>query len=742
LNAVSPVRLVDAMKRVKVIVVLPIYRDTSLTMQCINSALQGLFAASQSQLILINDASPEPDMRSRLDEIALQWPDKIQLLHNDKNLGFVKTANIGLKLAGDRDVVLLNNDVILPKVWLERLVLDAYSSGKVGTVTPLSNNTTISSFPNFFYDNSPPLGLDLDTINQSFGESLAPLIDAPTGVGFCMYVKNACLHDVGLLNENAFGLGYGEENDFCQRAVTKGWTNVISPNLYVYHKGGVSFAGQRDERQIAAQETLQRLHPRYASDIQKFCADDPLKAARIQRYCELIGNSGLPVVLHVSHGLGGGIAQHIEELAEATQHQLISLVVAPEEGGSSVRLTLPRTDTTMQIVIDTVAGLPSFTVLMRSLGVGLVHVHHLMNVPNDLLWIGRALNVPTIFTVHDFHLVNGNPTLSSHDGRFYPDSFEDSINPLYPLAFGLSPAEWRNEKKYFLASCKLVLSPSVATNTLFHKFFPHPNAIAVNHFDRWETRDPHMTFKPSAMLRVGVLGALGKEKGADLLEAMAISALKQKLNIEFVLLGYAYRRLRGLQSSGPYQSDELGQLIEQYKCSVLFFPAQWPETYSYTLSVALWSRLPIFAPNVGAFPERLSNRPMAKLFHHLGTSEKVLVELCAFVSEISSGRPNPIVANSPQALGANFYLQEYASLADVPIQIPSHTVNFAPVLADLARFQKLPRFSRKEKFLRFAWRLYAHPAFARTFALIPYSVKRAVKRKLSSKPIHELMRDR
>ena len=39
---------------------------------------------------------------------------------------------------------------------------------------------------------------------------------------------------------------------------------------------------------------------------------------------------------------------------------------------------------------------------------------------------------------------------------------------------------------------------------------------------------------------------------------------------------------------------------------MLFFPAQVPETYAYTLSVALASGLPIVASALGALPERLA----------------------------------------------------------------------------------------------------------------------------------------
>jgi hypothetical protein len=111
-----------------------------------------------------------------------------------------------------------------------------------------------------------------------------------------------------------------------------------------------------------------------------------------------------------------------------------------------------------------------------------------------------------------------------------------------------------------------------------------------------------------------VLGALSKIKGADLLEAVAQLAAKNKAPVEFHLIGYAYRNLRtqpraNLTVHGSYDDKDLHQLLTWLSPDVVWFPALWPETYSYTLSASLESGLPVVAPNIGAFSERLHARP-------------------------------------------------------------------------------------------------------------------------------------
>lgn len=140
-------------------------------------------------------------MDDMLGKEARLWGEKLVVIRNDANLGFVKTANRGIRYDDQADIVLLNNDVILPDRWLERLLDDVDALADAGTVTPLSNNTTISSFPNFVAENPYPLQLDLDRIDEAFQVARLNPVDAPTGIGFCMYIKRQCLTEVGELND-------------------------------------------------------------------------------------------------------------------------------------------------------------------------------------------------------------------------------------------------------------------------------------------------------------------------------------------------------------------------------------------------------------------------------------------------------------------------------------------------------------------------------------------------------------
>jgi hypothetical protein len=77
-----------------------------------------------------------------------------------------------------------------------------------------------------------------------------------------------------------FGLGYGEENDFCMRARQAGWKNVLCDNVYVGHVGGSSFAPRGIGPDVSSMAKLLSRHPGYLEVIQGFIAADPLSQRR------------------------------------------------------------------------------------------------------------------------------------------------------------------------------------------------------------------------------------------------------------------------------------------------------------------------------------------------------------------------------------------------------------------------------------------------------------------------------
>jgi glycosyltransferase involved in cell wall biosynthesis len=232
-----------------------------------------------AHVIVIDDASPEPEVSSWCQQLAAR--DKVTVLQNPENLGFVATVNRGMEASGDTDVVLLNSDTQVANDWLQRLQACAYSDDHIGTVTPLSNNASVCSYPLPLRENNLPEGWSTGALDALAARvNGGRLIELPTAVGFCMYIRRACLNAVGSFDEQNFGIGYGEECDFSMRAKAAGWVNALGADVFVYHEGGQSFEGQTEARIRAAEETLHRLHPQYHILATAFIDEDPVRVFR------------------------------------------------------------------------------------------------------------------------------------------------------------------------------------------------------------------------------------------------------------------------------------------------------------------------------------------------------------------------------------------------------------------------------------------------------------------------------
>lgn len=259
-------------------VVIPVYRGLEQTRRCVESVLAER-QATPHEVVVIDDATPEPSIAEYLD--GLTAAGRITLHRNPANLGFVQSVNRGMALHADRDVVLLNSDTEVANDWLDRLTAAAHSAADIATATPFSNNATICSYPFEGWGAGTPGTLGLRAVDGLFASAnRGRALDLPTAVGFCMYIRRDCIQKVGSFDAERFGRGYGEENDFCMRALKAGWRHVLAGDVFVYHEGSVSFSEERFALMKAASAALLAVHPDYTRRVHEFIIADPAAGLR------------------------------------------------------------------------------------------------------------------------------------------------------------------------------------------------------------------------------------------------------------------------------------------------------------------------------------------------------------------------------------------------------------------------------------------------------------------------------
>jgi GT2 family glycosyltransferase/glycosyltransferase involved in cell wall biosynthesis len=262
-----------------VTVVIPVYNAPAEVENCIQSVIKHT-PLDQVEVLVINDGSSDKQIPGVLKKF--EGVKGLRILHNETNIGYTKTVNKGIKEAGQCDVILLNSDAVVTPAWLAGMRASAYAEQNIGTVTAMSDNAGAFSFPVQGINNPKPDYLSHDEYAMRVVDATlhCRFVDVPTGSGFCMYIRRDMMNQIGLFDEEAFPRGYGEENDFCMRALAAGWRNIITPWAFIYHIRTASFKGEKEALVQAGVNVVTRKYPEYSKKVKEAWQGQAMAALR------------------------------------------------------------------------------------------------------------------------------------------------------------------------------------------------------------------------------------------------------------------------------------------------------------------------------------------------------------------------------------------------------------------------------------------------------------------------------
>jgi len=326
---------------------------------------------------------------------------------------------------------------------------------------------------------------------------------------------------------------------------------------------------------------------------------------------ERLHRSQRPRILFVSHGHEGGVTRHVEELARALDPEAEVLLLRPRADGF-VALAWMRDGEALRLFFDAKREWAALEATLAALGIDRVHYHHVDGYPREVLALASRLRCPHDVTIHDYFAACPNFHMLDGRGRFcggQPDCRQ--CLDAGPAQWSMSIPEWRQAFGALLRSAARVIAPSTDAARRITAFFPEIHPVTWPHPEDTPPTLPHP-------VRVLVPGAISIAKGLQVLEGCVADAAARGLGLHFRVLGFVARAMpvwphAPLSISGEFPPGKLPELIAIEGGDVIFFPAQCPEIFSYTLSAALDSGLPIVATGIGALPERLADSPLARI---------------------------------------------------------------------------------------------------------------------------------
>ncbi|MBV9067638.1 MAG: glycosyltransferase [Acidobacteria bacterium] len=418
-----------AMAPPEVDVIVPVYGAAKELRACLESVAR----ETRHRVTLVVDGPQDADVESVIAGFDFR------VLRNEQRLGFAGSANHGMRETSS-DVVLLNSDTIVTPRWIEKLIEAAYSSGDVGTVTPLSNHATLCSIPRAFEENLLPTSFDAASfaaVVEKVSQRSYPRI--PTGVGVCLYIRRALIDEIGVFDAQQFGLGYGEENDFCMRALARGWVHVADESTFIYHAGHRSFGASHTRLERRGAATLRRRHPRYMATIAVFMKSDPLAEVRARVVAAITPRSDHKRrIVHLVHGWPpfqqAGTELYAYWLARQQQaSNEVSVYVRASDPERAHGEAMELLDDGIRVRLVTnnfTARNPfrrnairdrqierDFERYLKQQQPDLLHIHHLAGHAFSLARVARRLGIPIVLQIQDWWFLCARVNLYDRDGN-------------------------------------------------------------------------------------------------------------------------------------------------------------------------------------------------------------------------------------------------------------------------------------------------------------------------------------
>lgn len=654
-------------------IIIPIYNAYEELVKCINSVCRHS-DFSKCRLILIDDCSTDERISSYL--ASLSDSNNI-IMKNDNNRGFSENVNLGFEQSEENDVVLLNSDTIVTAGWLDKIYACAYLKRDTGMVSPLSNSATICSIPEFCRDNPLPSGYTADTFGELVEKvSLHRYPQLSVCVGFCMYIKREVIRLVGRFDAETFERGYGEECDFCYRARLLGYKSVLADDTFVYHSGTASFLPETKQKLAEEHERiLINRYPELTDENKVFYTSNPIKEIQDNIKLAIALNNGKKNILFFSHrdfAEGtydniGGTQYHIKDLKNVFVEQYNIVILT--RNYDRLRITMYSTDCECysEIFVGKASKVPEkfnsdlkriYEVILKSYNIDLIHVHHIKELSQDIFYVADELNIPVVFTVHDYYGICPSVKLLDCkrkycEGGNASDKCRACLARNEEIEFEVPEAvpfieDWRKSYLEALTKCSRIIFPSSAARKIYEKFYGEISSrfCVIEHGTVITKSETHIlgngkrrnkereNRKTGREFRVAFVGGLNEAKGSAVIRELI---KKKDKNIKWYVFGgtneYDIRnhKSENYEFLDWYDRDTITDTLKEKHIDLICILPIWPETFCYVLSETLAAGIPVLATDIGALSNRIDELECGWKIAYESNSEAIWKK----ISEIS-----------------------------------------------------------------------------------------------------------
>ena len=216
------------------------WNTKDLLMECLASIFETVKKVTV-EVWLVDNASIDGSVEAAKNK----YPD-INVIQNERNLGFAAANNLAFKQMKGSYALLLNTDATLIDSAAEELFNFMEANPKVGIAcgqllnTDGSKQNSIANYPSLLslLFNEAVLRILFPNKFPSKRRKYTTPIEADSCIGACMIVRKEAMDEVGILDEKYFF--FLEETDWAYRMKMADWKIYFVPTARIFHAQGKS----------------------------------------------------------------------------------------------------------------------------------------------------------------------------------------------------------------------------------------------------------------------------------------------------------------------------------------------------------------------------------------------------------------------------------------------------------------------------------------------------------------------
>jgi GT2 family glycosyltransferase len=234
----------------KASIVIVTYNNVEYTRLCLNSIYENTIHPN-FDVIVVDNASNDATVKFL--KAFKADHENIQVIYNPINQGFARANNLGIAAAQGDYIVLLNNDTIVTRVWLSRLINYLHDQ-EVGLVGPVTNGVSNEACVEMLFTDMDALDKFATTLAKERSGTLIPIKMLAM---YCIAGRRQVFQQVGPLDEQ-FGIGMFEDDDYSLRIRRAGYRIVVAEDVFIHHFGRSGFKLMGNEQYLALFEENRR----------------------------------------------------------------------------------------------------------------------------------------------------------------------------------------------------------------------------------------------------------------------------------------------------------------------------------------------------------------------------------------------------------------------------------------------------------------------------------------------------